>query len=106
MEVFDTTALARDRVIRRVAVPLLAIGAIGLFGGLLLENPLVMVAGLVAFFSGLSLRVARTEHVINELPPLQSRAVRTDVSRRTQRMYVAVLIGFVAFVVRFFILGW
>ena len=105
MEVFDTAALARDGVIRRVAVPMLALGALGVFGGLLIENALVMVAGLVAFFSGLSLRAARTEAVINELPPMQSRAVRTDVGRRTRRMYVAVLIGFVAFAIRFFVLG-
>ncbi len=105
MDAFDTAALARDGVIRRVAVPLLALGAAGLFGGLLLENALVMVAGLVAFFSGLSLRAARTEQVINDLPPLASRAVRTDVNRRTRRMYVAVLIGFVGFVVHYFILG-
>lgn len=103
MDVFDTADLARDGVIRRVAVPLLAIGAAGVFGGLLIENALVMVAGLVAFFSGLSLRTARTEQVINDLPPMQSRAVRLDVNRRSRRMYVAVLIGFVAFAVRFFL---
>ena len=80
---------------------MVVVGGLGFFGGLLLVQPLIMLAAIVAFVVGLVLRALVTRRAIRALPVAQAREARRQVNTRVQWMYVAVLIGFVSFMIRF-----
>ncbi|MGB8862112.1 MAG: hypothetical protein WCC60_22845 [Ilumatobacteraceae bacterium] len=96
----NVTALPPSSLDNAAAVLIVA-GAIGFFGGLLAEQPLIMLAGVVAFIAGLVVRAVNTRRAIRSLPKAESLEARREVNARVQWMYVAVLVGFVSFLVRF-----
>lgn len=100
-----TSPSAHGLVIRRIAVPLIVCGAVGLFAGLALDQPVILLLGVASFVSGLVVRAARTNKVIDALPPDESTRVRHANKSGATWMYVAVLVGFVSFLVRFLTSG-
>lgn len=91
----------QDSVTRRVELPLIVAGAVGLFGGLVLGQAVILLLGVASFVSGLVVRAVRTNKVIKALPPVESARVRQANNSGATWMYVAVLIGFVSFMIRF-----